>query len=85
MKKRSRMRIWNRIHRLFPALFLFLLLIGCANPEGKSQELYDTAQFEEQQQNFKHARELYQRIVNQYPETAAASKAKERLDAIRDK
>lgn len=37
------------------AVFIFVLmglLSGCFGPEGQSRELYDLAQFEEQQRNF---------------------------------
>ena len=62
-----------------------LFLSACANPEGKSQQLYETAQFEEQQNNFKHARQLYEEITRDYPTTSYASKAKERLGQIEGK
>lgn len=63
-------------------LFSFHLLAACSNPDAKSQELYETAQFEEQQRNFPHAKKLYARIISDYPETPSAAKAKERLKAL---
>ncbi len=57
-------------------------MVGCSNPEGKSQALFETAQFEEQQSNFKHARKLYQEIIREYPETSFAYKAAARLDSL---
>lgn len=64
---------------------LMLLALGCGNPEAKSKELYDTAQFEEQQRNFKHARQLYERILKEYPETETAKQAEDRLKDIEGK
>lgn len=43
------------------------------------QQLFETAQFEEQQHNQAHAQELYERILRDHPESAAARKAEERL------
>jgi outer membrane protein assembly factor BamD (BamD/ComL family) len=63
-------------------VMMLLALTACSNPEAKSQELYETAQFEEQQRNIPHAKKLYERIVSDYPETATAGKAKERLKAL---
>ncbi|MFQ5596416.1 MAG: tol-pal system YbgF family protein [Nitrospiria bacterium] len=67
---------------LFLSLGFLWALSACANPEGKGQALYETAQFEEQQSNFKHAKQLYREILRDYPESSFASKAKERLDAL---
>ncbi|TAJ98644.1 MAG: tetratricopeptide repeat protein [Candidatus Manganitrophaceae bacterium] len=61
---------------------LLLLAFGCGNPEAKSKELYDTAQFEEQQRNFKHARQLYERILKEYPNTETAQKADARIKTL---
>jgi TolA-binding protein len=57
-------------------------MVGCSNPEGKSQKLFETAQFEEQQNNFKHARQLYQEIIRKYPETSFAYKSASRLETL---
>ena len=55
------------------------LLAACG---GGAAELYKTAQFEEQQHNPEHARELYQEIVAKYPDAPEATKARERLQAL---
>lgn len=60
-------------------------MVGCSNPEGKSQELFETARFEEQQRNFKHARKLYQEITREYPKTSFAAKAEARLKDLKTK
>ncbi|RMH31267.1 MAG: tetratricopeptide repeat protein [Nitrospirae bacterium] len=46
------------------------------------QHLYDTAQFEERQRNLPHARELYERIVREHPDSPYAQHARERLAAL---
>lgn len=74
----------NRISQTF-SIGLLLLALGCGNPEAKSKELYDTAQFEEQQRNFKHARQLYERILKDYPETQTAKQAEARLKELEGK
>lgn len=70
--------------QFFFGLFL-LILSACANPEGKSRQLYETAQLEEQQNNIKHARQLYEEITRDYPDTSYASKAQDRLKQLEGK
>ena len=70
----------NRQASLF-MMVLMAALAGCTGDKGK--ELYDTAQFEEKQRNSEHARQLYEEIVKKYPGTESATKAAERLQAIR--
>jgi TolA-binding protein len=55
---------------------LFLLLMGCGD---KAKDLYDTAQFEEKQNNRPHATKLYRQIVENYPDSPFANQAKTRL------
>ena len=57
-----------------------LVVAGCS--DKKAREKYETAQFEELQKNYVHARELYQEIIKKYPETAYAKEASERLKAL---
>jgi hypothetical protein len=57
-----------------------VVMIGWLAACGEDpQQLFETAQFEEQQQNRAHAQELYERILRDHPESAAARKAEERL------
>jgi outer membrane protein assembly factor BamD (BamD/ComL family) len=58
-----------------------LALSGCSGQ--KAEELFETAQFEELQKNQKHARQLYQEIIDKYPKSEYAKKAEERLAALR--
>jgi len=59
---------------------VLLALAGCGD---KAQELFETAQFEEQQNNREHARQLYEEIVRDHPQSAAAKKAAERLAGLK--
>ena len=47
------------------------------------QQLFETAQFEEQQHNQVHAQELYQRILRDHPASPVAGKAEERLKELK--
>jgi outer membrane protein assembly factor BamD (BamD/ComL family) len=62
------------------ALVLLLALSACAD---RAAELYDTATFEELQNNKAHAVQLYEEIVKKYPDSEQARKAKERLTALK--
>jgi len=42
----------------------------------------ETAKLEELQRNIPHARELYQKIVTDYPDSAEAGEARDRLAAL---
>ena len=61
-------------------IILVFLFSGCS--DRKARELFEIAQFEELQKNQKHARQLYEEIVNKYPKTDYAKKAEERLSQI---
>ncbi|UFS70364.1 hypothetical protein LPW11_21160 [Geomonas sp. RF6] len=67
--------------RLLLSLFMVLALLGGCSSD-KSKELFDTAQFEEKQNNREHARKLYQEIVEKYPDSPLAKQAQERLAAL---
>lgn len=59
--------------------FALLVILGCSDPAA---EMFETAQFEEQQFNKPHATELYQRIVDNHPDSPFADKARQRLKAL---
>ncbi|VAX29146.1 hypothetical protein MNBD_NITROSPIRAE01-1247 [hydrothermal vent metagenome] len=73
----------KKIHLIFLGLLLLFSFTACSNPEGKSAQLYETAQFEEEQFNIEHATKLYEEILKKYPESDFAGKAKKRLEALK--
>lgn len=62
-------------------LILSLVLSGCSG--GKAEELFETAKLEELQNAQDHAIKLYQEIVDKYPDSEYAQRAKERLSALK--
>ncbi len=60
---------------------LIWTLQGCGEDP---QQLFDTAQFEEQQRNMPHAQELYERIIRDHSDSPVAAQAQERLKALRE-
>ncbi|MBI1921326.1 MAG: hypothetical protein HYS23_09640 [Geobacter sp.] len=60
---------------------LLLASAGCTS--DKSKELFDTAQFEEKQNNKEHAIKLYEEIISKYPQSPLAKQAEERLAALK--
>ncbi len=71
------------MRRITIILLLGILMAGCSGDKGK--ELYETAQFEEQQHNRDHAVQLYREIVKKYPGGAYAEKAGKRLAELGEK
>ena len=66
-----------------PATVLFALLAtGCGDNGGK--DLFETAQFEEKQNNVPHAKELYQDILTKYPQSEYARKAEVQLQRLNE-
>lgn len=64
---------------VLPLLVLFLVA-GCSG--GGAQELFQTAQFEEKQNNPEHAAKLYEEIIKKYPDSEQAGKSREALQRI---
>jgi len=58
-----------------------LTLAGCLGDTVK--EVFETAQLEELQSNYDHAKELYRNIIEKHPESTYAAKAREKLDALK--
>ena len=67
------------------AIISVALLSGCSSHESKAKELFDTAVFEEKQNNFEHAGKLYDEIMRSYPDTKAAKEALPRLSALKNR
>jgi TolA-binding protein len=67
----------SRYPKLVFAAALLLTLAGC--PGESAEQLMKTAEFEELQRNQEHARQLYERIVREYPDSPEAKIAAERL------
>jgi len=61
---------------------LIIALCGCSD---KAEEIFETAKLEELQNADDHAMRLYQEILEKYPESEYAQKAKERLSAMKVK
>jgi len=57
-----------------------IALLSCSG--DNASELFETAKFEELQNNRKHAVQLYEDIIKKYPQSEYADKAKERLAAL---
>jgi TolA-binding protein len=64
-------------------LFASLAIVGCSG--DSAEDLFDTAQLEELQNNPDHARQLYQKIVSEHPDSGFAQKARERLAKMDEK
>jgi len=67
-------------------LIMFMLAVvftisGCSGGGGK--ELFETAKFEELQNNKEHATELYEEVIKKYPKSEYAKKAEERLNVLK--
>jgi len=66
------------------AAFMIIGLIALSGCSGNNApELFETAKFEELQNNREHAIRLYEEIVTKYPGSEFADKAKERLRELK--
>ena len=70
------------MNRLLTWPMLVLLLSSSACGQDQATQWLETAQFEERQTNLVHARELYENIVRQYPDSPAAKTARARLTEL---
>ena len=57
-----------------------LAILACSG--GNGEGLYETAQFEELQKNPEHARKLYEEVIEKYPDSEYAVKAKARISTL---
>jgi TolA-binding protein len=60
----------------------FLLVLGCSD---KAKDLFETAVFEENQNNVPHARELYEELIRAHPSSKLAELAKARLADLKER
>ena len=67
----------NRVRKAVIAVALAVAFTGCFGENA--EQLMKTAEFEELQHNQEHARQLYQRIVTEFPNSPEAKVAAERL------
>jgi TolA-binding protein len=68
-------------HTIFCVLG-FLLMLGCSD---KAKDLFETAVFEENQNNIPHARELYEELIRAHPSSKLAELAKARLADLKER
>ncbi len=61
----------------------FFILSGCSG--DNPVDLFELAQFEELQNNYEHAGQIYNEILEKYPGTELAGKAQERIDHLKNK
>jgi len=80
LSARTRGQIMKRIV-LVLTIFLAITSFGCSG--STPEDLFDTAKLEELQDNHEHARELYQQIIEKYPESEYAKQSKERLTKMK--
>lgn len=73
------------IQWMIRAVFAVCLVFAIAGCGESPQQMFETAQFEELQNNQRHARELYERIIQQHPNTEFAQKAALRLAELQTK
>jgi TolA-binding protein len=62
------------------SLLVTVSLVSCS--ADKAEELFETAQFEELQNNSEHAQQIYKEIVEKYPDSNFARKAEDKLSAV---
>ena len=63
-------------------ILLWVVVIGMSGCGEDPKQLFETAQFEEKQNNQAHARELYERVIQASPDSEWAKKATERMEAL---
>jgi hypothetical protein len=63
------------------AVVVCLVLAACS--VDTSQELLETAEFEERQHNVVHAKQLYEEIIRSHPSSPQAETARARLAALK--
>jgi len=69
--------------RIVLVLTILLAITNFSCSSSAPENLFDTAKLEELQDNHKHARELYQQIIEKYPESEYAKQSKKRLTKMK--
>ena len=67
--------------RLMLCALCCVVLLSCSG--DKAKELLETAQFEERQMNFPHAKQLYEDVIRLYPTSKEATTAQARRAALK--
>lgn len=68
-----------RLILLLAFVLRLVLQLGCT---GDAEGLFELARFEERQGNTAHARELYEQIIRDYPQSDPAARARTRLERM---
>lgn len=69
--------------RIITLLMILATLTICGCSGDNVKEVFETAQLEELQKNYDHARELYREIIQKHPKSAFAAKSREKLDGLK--
>jgi outer membrane protein assembly factor BamD (BamD/ComL family) len=69
------------LKKILLACFFAATLAGCGD---RAKDLYETAQFEEQQFNRDHAIKLYREVVEKHPSSPYAEPARQRLSDLQE-
>ena len=67
------------------SVMVWMLVVGLSGCGEDPKQLFETAQFEEKQNNQAHARELYERVIQTSPDSEWAKRAKARLAELGQK
>jgi outer membrane protein assembly factor BamD (BamD/ComL family) len=70
------------MRKILMLLCLSFALAGCSD---RAEDLYETARFEEKQFNQEHAGKLYREIIEKFPDSPYADRARERLAELEAK
>ncbi len=71
--------------RVFLICIIVMTMAFMSCSGNKAEEMYETAQFEELQKNYVHARQLYEEIIKKYPKSEYSKKSSDRLSALNGK
>lgn len=75
----------KKMKQILAAAMIAGVLLGTGCFGNRAEEWYETAELEELQNSHDHARQLYQRIVDEYPDSDVAARARQRLEALKSR